>query len=111
MSFPQRRQFDKHVKNKHEKKDHEQFNYENCIFQGSSKEEFLKHQKVTHLSQSTHKEDNNFNCHACQKLFISKSDLMQHRKLDHPQIVKTCKYFIKGNCAYKNNICWYKHDN
>ena len=42
---------------------------------------------------------------------MSKQELMRHRKIDHPRVIKMCRYFLQGNCAYKNDICWYNHDN
>ena len=43
-------------------------------------------------------------------MFLSKTELMQHRKLDHPQNVRPCKYYTQGNCARKKEKCWYSHD-
>ena len=97
-------------RNKHGKSEHQQFNCKECFFQGSSKEEFSKHHNIAHLKQTTHKEDGALTCHTCQNMFLSKTELMQHRKLDHPQNVRPCKYYTQGNCARKKEKCWYSHD-
>ena len=41
---------------------------------------------------------------------MSKTDLMKHRKDDHPDIIKKCKYYCKGNCAIEDKICWFSHE-
>ena len=75
-----------------------QFNCIHCSFQGNSKERVSNHMREAHLLK----------CHNCEQTFQKKQDLMQHRKAEHLEKIKICKYFEEGNCNF-NNSCWYKH--
>ena len=35
---------------------------------------------------------------------------MKHRRSNHPEIIETCKHFLKRKCAYEYKLCWYRHD-
>ena len=48
-------------------------------------------------------------CYTCNLEFRSYHDLMEHRKEEHPSH-KTCRYFIKGECLFSAEECWYLHD-
>ena len=48
-------------------------------------------------------------CLFCDYSFDSKSELMSHRKTEHPNRVKKCKYENNGSCQHGPNFCWYKH--
>ena len=34
---------------------------------------------------------------------------MKHKKANHLQAVPNCRKFMKGNCNFDNNQCWYSH--
>eukprot|EP00092_Neocalanus_flemingeri_P093354 GFUD01118643.1.p1 GENE.GFUD01118643.1~~GFUD01118643.1.p1 ORF type:complete len:153 (+),score=29.39 GFUD01118643.1:558-1016(+) len=34
---------------------------------------------------------------------------MSHRKDNHPELLRPCRYFLNGNCAFRDEICWYSH--
>ena len=36
---------------------------------------------------------------------------MTHRKSQHSEVVKVCTMFLQNICRFKNEICWFKHDN
>ena len=49
-------------------------------------------------------------CHTCDQEFISKWNLMNHRRENHPSS-KTCRYFLTNTCKFTDGQCWYKHEN
>ena len=46
-----------------------------------------------------------FKCNICDETFSSKGHFMQHRKIKHIEMVKTCR---NQECFYKNS-CWFRH--
>ena len=36
--------------------------------------------------------------------------MMLHRKSEHRNTVKFCSQFQLGNCRFKDEACWFKHD-
>ena len=46
-------------------------------------------------------------CYSCKEEFAAHGDMMEHRKFIHPEIVKTCFEFLKGEC--KKEKCWFLH--
>ena len=52
----------------------------------------------------------NIDCFICGKSFKNKSELMNHRKQEHYEIVKPCFQFYKNTCRFKDDLCWYKHE-
>ena len=53
--------------------------------------------------------DNGLSCHSCGLNLSSKRSLMEHRKEHHSEIIKKCRYFLQGNCAFEASVCWYSH--
>ena len=51
---------------------------------------------------------NEYKCKHCDEVFSMKSNLMKHRKLNHPQNVALCRENNNNKCKY-NNECWYQH--
>ena len=49
-------------------------------------------------------------CFICSKTFDKKSDMMSHRKKTHLSIIQVCSKFQEGNCRFRREFCWYKHD-
>ena len=45
-------------------------------------------------------------CHICEKVFENKPDFMQHKKIEHGEIVQMCTN--KNSCSYQN--CWFCHE-
>ena len=52
---------------------------------------------------------NEFQCKYCENTFLSKSELMKHRKLKHIQHIATCRYKTNNKCKHKDE-CWYNHE-
>ena len=48
-------------------------------------------------------------CFSCQQAFTSLGNMMEHRKLVHPEIVKACTKAASGEC--KRTKCWFLHEN
>ena len=48
-------------------------------------------------------------CYVCAKTFITKTELMKHRKKEHPSIVKECSKHQEGKCGYQEEFCWFIH--
>ena len=36
--------------------------------------------------------------------------MMMHRKKDHKAVVKKCNLFEENKCGFKEEVCWYNHD-
>ena len=51
--------------------------------------------------------EDTFICYECGEKFTTLSDLMCHRKQMHKMI--NCKKFLKNNCSFTNDKCWYTH--
>ena len=48
-------------------------------------------------------------CFTCKSEFRSYHNLMEHRKEEQPSH-KKCRYYIKGECFFSSEECWYIHD-
>ena len=46
-------------------------------------------------------------CKTCGTEFLTKPQLMTHRKLEHPNTVAPCKNYLVGQCDYE--FCWWMH--
>ena len=90
-----------HVKTTHENE--LEYNCNECSYQAHTKEELDAHFEATHLG---HK----INCHTCGKGFATKRELMVHRKADHLSLIKKCRYFLRGDCDFEDDVCWWRHD-
>lgn len=89
---------------------------DDCPFKGDSELALNKHLKVANhqgTTEDTNKEylKNDISCHSCGLHMDSRQSLMKHRKENHVDILKKCKYFQQGRCAFEADICWYRHDN
>ena len=113
MNFTNQSKLVVHIKMKHEGANKVQFNCDDCSFQANGQTELNKHLSVTHhkfSSPSESTDDTNYlSCHSCGKKCTTKQDLMIHRKYEHPDIIKKCKFFRNGTCSYENDICWFRH--
>ena len=98
---------------KHNKIEHsKQWNCDLCDFQASTRQVLLKHCKLTpgHLpSQQKLGQTGVLECYTCKHEFRNYHDLMNHRKEEHPSH-KKCRYFIKGECNFSAEDCWYLHE-
>ena len=102
-----------------------------CNYQGSGGEDLYKHIKNEHTKEQNiewanckqtsvevnessahidrrHSLVRNIKCNTCGKDFNSKSELMNHRKLEHTKLVATCKNYLDGQCN-RENTCWWIH--
>ena len=48
-------------------------------------------------------------CFTCDETFVSKNDMMKHRKCEHEAMVRPCSNFLKNNCQRQDNTCWFIH--
>ena len=92
---------------KHRKKDHygsvapcRKFAENNCPFLENTC--FWRHTGKDNLDES-------MQCFICERTLTSKSELMMHRKKDHPNLVRECNNFQEGKCRFQNEFCWFKH--
>ena len=77
-----------------------EYNCMKCSYQGNTAYTLTKHINITHKIY----------CHTCDKAYDSKWDLMVHRKKEHYDVIKICRYFLKGNCSFGDEKCVYRHD-
>ena len=58
---------------------------------------------------STRCGDSLLHCHYCDRNYLTKGDLMKHRKRNHPEKVNSCLHFFGGGCDRGADTCWYSH--
>ena len=107
-------EFDSHTEyNNHNKKKHsKQWNCDDCDFQASTRGGLLTHCKLTsgHKPSRVQKSKSGvLKCYTCKSEFRSYHELMEHRKEEHPSH-KTCRNYIKGECFFSADECWYLHE-
>ena len=61
-------------------------------------------------SKAQNYSNENIICYKCSETFESKTDMMVHRKKKHASSVRICFKFAQNNCYYKNNSCWFLHE-
>ena len=83
-----------------------EYNCSDCSFQGENSLELKKHTARSGHNPCEYKEQ----CYTCDKEFSNYFHLMNHRKEEHPSN-KICRYFLKKECIWDANACWYKHVN
>ena len=103
----------------------------NCDEEFNSKPDLMIHRKVNHLELVAvcrkkaegkciytdascwwkHEpiNDTKIECYYCDSEFVSKSDLMKHRKDNHVKTVKPCRQFLTGSCRFSDELCWFRH--
>ena len=66
---------------------------------------------VYHMYEFHPIEDNEIGikCYYCSNKFITKSELMMHRKQFHDEKVRVCNGFSDGKCVFGDD-CWYSHN-
>ena len=47
-------------------------------------------------------------CYSCQQEFDYLGSMMEHRKANHPEVVKPCLKAVTGECQKER--CWYMHN-
>ena len=84
-----------------------------CIYVASCVEELDWHFGDAHDDDDDETKESEvnsqFTCNICGRINRSKGELMIHRKNNHSQTVKTCKYFIEGKCQIPEDDCCFKH--
>ena len=98
-----------HMKRQHSK----QWNCNECDFQASTRAFLTNHCKLVPghmLSKQRMGQSWVMTCYTCKEEFRSYHELMNHRKEEHPSH-KKCRYFLKGECNFSAEDCWYLHEN
>ena len=60
-------------------------------------------------SKETYHAETEYRCKFCESVFKSKTELMRHRKVNHPQVILKCRDFDQGFCRFQEDDCWYNH--
>ena len=105
MRFKCKTQVKNHIEDKHQPE--LEFNCNQYSFQGDSEVLLKNHMNLAHNKMTA---DKSLSCHNCGENFASKPALMDHRKEKHPEIIRKCRYFLQGNCAFEDGCCWYRHE-
>ena len=108
QTFKGKVDLNKHIRTEHILKiagKMKQYNCEDCSFQGVNRVDLRKHTKSVQHRPSITKEE----CYRCNKEFDSYSDLMYHRKSEHPSTVATCVFYQDDNCDFDEDKCWWRH--
>ena len=53
------------------------------------------------------KTSNSFECFICNQTFVTKNEMMLHRKTNHAEMVKHC---TKDRCNFQEKFCWFIHE-
>ena len=77
-----------------------------CSYESS--ECWWKHRVEAPLT-STNSQDKDEECTICEEMFVTKSEVMMHKKSQHEESVPVCYKFKGGKCDFPPNKCWYKH--
>ena len=117
----------------------EEFNCHECDYQGTRQNELQKHMKLKHENQEVrshttgenncnkcdkietkevlqkhtdlqHTSKDLINCRICGAEFLTKGNLMYHRKREHPMSVATCRNKLTGQCRRSDDTCWWSHE-
>ena len=56
------------------------------------------------------KQSSQLQCKECDDKFEVRSDLMKHKKMNHPDKVSKCKEFSQGKCNEGESSCWFNHN-
>ena len=57
-----------------------------------------------------HSTEENIECFICHNTFESKPNLMRHRKISHPNVIRQCNNFAQNMCKFQGSSCWFRHD-
>ena len=79
---------------------------DNCSYEAS--ECWWKHGSNTQ-KVSTHIQEKNKECTISEEMFVTKSEVMMHKKMQHEDSVPLCYKFKEGKCDFPPNRCWYFH--
>ena len=55
---------------------------------------------------NTHEES----CNICFYKALTRGELMAHRKKAQPKAIKLCRFFKIGACDFKDEVCWFSHE-
>ena len=86
-----------------------EFPCKHCIFVGNCEDELRWHLTNAHKYPDPDHYGKD-SCLDCGKLFDTKCEIMIHRKECHPDLIKSCSYFMEGKCAFEEKY-WYSHKN
>ena len=78
-----------------------------CWYYRENRCKFNEKCAYTHTKDKT---TNKIDCDDCEKLFDTREEKMRHRKKEHIENVKPCRYYYRqGVCNRDENLCWYRH--
>ena len=65
-----------------------------------------------HTTPQGAQENTLFICKVCEQVFLSRNDMMFHKKRTHPSEI-ICSNFLNGYCrrGISGEFCWYRHEN
>ena len=80
-----------------------------CVYSASCMEELDWHFENDHDYSEPEESPSPFTCYICQKRNKNKGELMRHRKIQHPETIRTCRFFVQGSCDFPDSVCWFDH--
>ena len=109
-TFSEKESLENHMKNRHSL----QWNCDQCDFQANTRVILMNHCKLAQGHQPSKQnqrlgQTGVIKCYTCNGEFRSYHNLMSHRKEEHPSH-KKCRYYLKGECAFSSEDCWYLHE-
>lgn len=79
-----------------------------CIHNANCEKELRWHMFHTHNSGNP-EINKNIICKVCFRSFESKKEMMCHMKVEHKELVPTCRFFKNGECNFSDSKCWFHH--
>ena len=91
----------------------QEFPCQECVYVASCVEELDWHHGNDHSDTGTETDESDpqsiFSCRICGRINRSKGELMTHRKVKHPQLIRTCRFYVQGICDFPDDVCWISH--
>ena len=85
-----------------------EFNCPECFFRGTQLIELNNHINLKHTKGVGN--EGNLKCRNCGDDFVSKWNLMNHRKNKHLENVAPCRNHRERRCPYSDDKCWWNHN-
>ena len=92
-----------------------QFHCDDCLLNFHTGPQLRKHMNTNHHKPSVTTNENEIgetlNCKICSEEFSEWWNLMHHRRDVHPMKRKKCRNYMKGECSFEDDECWWRHAN
>ena len=109
LEFKSNKDLKEHTDASHKINEGKQYSCFDCDFQDNNRDIFMNHRRIEHSKKSKQPDENGFKCRNCGEVFELKWQLMEHRRIKHPEMRRPCFYDAENKCSFSAYLCWYKH--